>query len=152
MKQVYICEKCSEQFDNYDLCAEHERTHLELNIFPSCFGLDVYSTYSVGSVIPDTIICGTEKTVYDDNYNRIGVEVHVYGYKLVREDKALSAKLQKERDIVYAQEREESETRERNKAWMIKELEDSDVEIKSTWYHSVAKQYEEHFGHEYKAE
>lgn len=33
MKEIYVCEKCFEEFDNFDECIEHEESCDKLNIF-----------------------------------------------------------------------------------------------------------------------
>ena len=67
MKQLYICDKCGAQFDNFDDAWNCENGHL--NGFDSSMDEELRKRwrYRPGQVMPERIVMATSKWNYDTN-------------------------------------------------------------------------------------
>lgn len=87
MKQIYMCEKCGTQYEEYDDAYKCEESHVALDLGGSEFALECWETakYSLGHAIPDEIVLPSQqKSVWNEDAQK-WEPVYTFGvYKLVK--------------------------------------------------------------------
>ena len=54
MKNLYVCEKCGAQFEDYDSCFKCEESHININDYQEI--PDTAPTWKQGSIMPETVV------------------------------------------------------------------------------------------------
>ena len=145
MKNVYVCEKCGIQFDGdnaYSECSEHENTHQNLNYFPDWSNkLNEHSTFTPDGRVPSMINIGTTDNNYTDGV-RV-TDIHIYTYKLVRENTELSKQYTETARVEQIESDRAQAVQDAKKAEMISFLTEHGQDVKpNAYFYTVRDQYD----------
>lgn len=106
MKNLYVCERCGQTFEDYDACYECENSHItELATFDVEPELIKRYQYKPGQQAPAKILIASRKWEYDEEQQKSFERFTFHAYKYVGEASPTeSEEILKERAVRKAEE------------------------------------------------
>ena len=151
MKNLYVCEKCGKQFEDYGEANDCENSHVVFNEIAGEYRNDYLQKWDEGQRFPNNIIVGGQ--YYEPETEK---RIAVCGlYKFVKIDKELTKTKQDELDKEYLIQKEHDEIRKKDRE-IIKALlvEGGYTETIEDYfsYWKLQSIYEKTFGSRYECE